>query len=273
MASANLGNVIIQALTVADDATVDGTLTVEGSATLAALTVTGPADLAGGLTAGGSATQTGSDLVLGNPGNGRTLDWTGLGTPAPYMDVYGNLRFPNATSGDNWNISDVSGNVVLTVYNDGTKVVETANSTLDNGAGGIITGGSLSGGNFVRSDLFWFQSGVASSSLPSGAGGLYYDSSYGPSSTGTLNATGFTQSGYAVQQGIDHSSWTTNDYTWSFASYPTGTPLQFLGMLNQSTAGTMYLMGMSSPAVNQVVLSKSTTTGVTAGWAVVQQPT
>ena len=88
---------------------------------------------------------------------GRTIDFTSLSTAAPYLDMYCNLFFPNATGGNYWNINDVSGNDVLMVHVDGSKSIlmdgtlgtsgnisnSGTSSSITSGTGGLITTGSV----------------------------------------------------------------------------------------------------------------------------------
>lgn len=92
--------------------------------------------LTGTVSITGTATASAGLIIPGTGGaHSATIDLTGNGTAAPYFDNDGNLHFPNAESGYNWNFNDVNSNKVLNVFTDGTKKITTAINTVDDGSG------------------------------------------------------------------------------------------------------------------------------------------
>jgi hypothetical protein len=73
----------------------------------------------------------------GGPHN-ASIDLTGNGSAAPYLDNNGNFHFPNAGgTSDVWEFIDGDGNQVINVAVGGEKFVKSLNNTLDDGSGNM----------------------------------------------------------------------------------------------------------------------------------------
>lgn len=71
------------------------------------------------------------------------IDLTSIATASPFIDHYGNISFPNATTGDSWNVYDESGASALSVTVDGTKVVGLTNLNLKSTTATSATAGTI----------------------------------------------------------------------------------------------------------------------------------
>ncbi len=92
----------------------------------------------GSNTLNGNTTLNNGVQIPGTGGpHGATIDLTGNGGSAPYVDNNGNFHFPNASGSDNWNVNDVDGNQVLVVQIGGNKAMTSYKNTLDDGSGNV----------------------------------------------------------------------------------------------------------------------------------------
>ncbi len=84
-----------------------------------------------------SATETfdAGVVIKGLASTGRAFDWTPMSANSPYWISSGSMIWPTAAAGTTFRIIDNAAAVPLMVYVDGTAVVQTLHTTLDNGAG------------------------------------------------------------------------------------------------------------------------------------------
>jgi len=88
-------------------------------------------------TGDGGNTLKPNTIVFTGAAPARSIDLTSFSTSSPYLDQFGNLHFPSATVGVNYQVLDKNAVVVGELFADGTKVVKTANQTLDDGSGNL----------------------------------------------------------------------------------------------------------------------------------------
>jgi hypothetical protein len=176
--------------------------------------------------------------ITGLDSNSRSIDLTSIGVTSPYLDSSFSFHFPNAASGDYWQIADRNGATVLKVFTDGTKVISTANNTLDNGSGAMTVLGLITAqGGLTASGLITAQDSITTNTLTStglitAQGGLTASgliTAQDSITTNTLTSTGLitAQGGVTVSRGET----VTSPSVSLTASSP---PLTAAGVLSQN---------------------------------------
>ncbi len=193
-------------------------------------TITNPSVLQVNNTSGGLNNF--SIQFTGN-GSGNTIDFTQLSTASPYFDSFLNFIFSNSVgaSGNNWNVSDVNSLSCFKVFVDGTKLVKTANNTLDDGSGNLTAVNITSGGQFTLTGTTYpnvllptnNKIVIGETSTISDTSNTIYQIGSGSSSLNMILVISKTNSGgsYIMHDGTN--TWFANEHSGSFNFMSSGT--------------------------------------------------